>query len=176
MKNTCTLLAECWGVDSQVNSGMTQQWLPSVPDWRLPWLVTYGTKSLFYVCHNILIIESFLSPTLWRWTAEHLVSPVVCQDDQAASIFITNSLSSPLFLVTGGSKWHMYTGTSGRRGETVWLIGDISPEGMPPAFLTKKKKKRLTVSVRSFGRHGHQEAGDWRGPEWQKTRQNWDNK
>lgn len=176
MKNTCTLLAECWGVDSQVNSGMTQQWLPSVPDWRLPWLITYGTKSLFYVC---VIKFSSLSP-FWVQLSGDGHQNILCH---LSSVRMTTQLQflsqtlSPLhrFSSLGRSKWHMYTGTSGRRGETVWLIGDISPEGMPPAFLTKKKK-RLTVSVRSFGRHGHQEAGDWRGPEWQKTRQNWDNK
>lgn len=64
-------------------------------------------------------------------------------------------------------------GLGQERGETGWLIGDISPEGTLSAFW---QEKWLTENVCFAGRHGHPEVGEWRGPEWQKMCQRGDNK
>lgn len=72
-------------------------------------------------------------------------------------------------------KWNMNTGTSGRRerGKLVgWLERWVLREGSQPF----QRKKWLTVSVYIAGRHEHPEVGEERGPEWQKTCQNGDNK
>ena len=84
------------------------------------------------------------------------------------------SLRPPLFPVTWETKvGHVHWDVRWERGETGRLIGDISPQGTLSAFW---RKKWLTVSVCSLGRRGHPEVSEWRGPEWQKTCQNADNK
>lgn len=99
--------AECWGTDTQVSNGMTQEWLPWVPDWRHPWIITYGPKLkflskcvfiylfIYLLYYIILIIQSCLSPPLWRWTSGHPVSPVVCQHHQTTLVFFYLKLSLP---------------------------------------------------------------------------------
>lgn len=172
------LLAECGGADSQVSNGVTQEWLPWVPDWRHPWIITYGAKLKFPCkCVFVILVSSFrlswvrLSRDGHQDILRHQLSVSTTKQLQ---FFITNSLPPPLFPVAWEAEvGHVHWDIRHERGKTGWLIGDISPEGTLSAFW---QKKWLTVSVCSVGRHGHPEVGEWRGPEWQKMCQNEDKK
>ena len=98
---------------------------------------------------DLFIIQfSPLSPSsLWRWT--HTASEVSVRTTKPLQLFITNSLSPPLFHVTWEAKVeHVHRDIGQGRVEKGWLIGDVSPEGTLSAFWPEKW---MTVSVCSAG-------------------------
>lgn len=150
MKNsTCMSLAECWG----------EQWNDSAVAPVSPWLKTSLNRHLWdqtevsvrlFLYNIILIIESFLRPTLWRWTSEHPASPVVCQDDQTASVFITNSLSSPSFPVTWEAKVeHVHWDIGQERGN--WLETSVLKERSQPFWQKKNDWQWVFARLADMG-------------------------
>lgn len=125
-----------------------EQWNDSAVAPKSPWLKTSMNHHLWdqaevsvclFLYYIILIIQSFLMSL----TSGHLQRDTLCHQLSVRTTkqlqFLSQTLS-PLhcFLSLERPNWNMYAGTSGRRGETGWLIGDISPEGRLPAFLTEK--------------------------------------
>lgn len=91
----------------------------------------------------------------------------------ATSLFITNFPFVASCHLRGQSGTWTLGHPAGERGKLVgWLERWVLREGSQPF----QRKKWLTVSVYIAGRHEHPEVGEERGPEWQKTCQNGDNK
>lgn len=151
-------LAECWGTDAQVSNGMTQEWLPWVPDWKHPWIITDGAK-LKFVCSFVLYHShhSVLPKSIYLKMDIRTSCVTSCLSAPPNKLqFLSQTLSPPSIVSCHlrGQSGSCTLGHFGRqRGETGWLIGDISPEGMLRAFW---RKRWLTVSVCSVGRHGTQ--------------------
>lgn len=177
MKKVTVSLAECggrtlsWAMEWLSSGSQKSQKIEDIhesslmgPSWGFCVFVLYNSH------HSVIsdVLDIRTSPE------RHPASPVVRQDDQTASVFITNSLSSPLFPVTWEAKLeHVHWDIGQEKGN--WLV-DWRHQSWGNAPSPFDRKKWLTVSVCSVGRYGHPEVGEWRVPEWRKTCQNGDNK
>lgn len=171
-------LAEYWGTDTQVSNGMTQEWLPWVPDWRHPWIITDGAK-LKFVCSFVLYHShhSVLPKSISLKMDIRTSCVTSCLSAPPNKLqFLSQTLSPPLhcFLSLESPKWVMYTGTLWAGERRNWLADWRHQSwGNAPSLLTEK----MTDSECLLGwQTWHPEVGEWRGPEWQTMSQNGDNK
>lgn len=126
-----------------------------------------------YIFFSIILFLSF-SPT-WNCLSGDGPQDNLRHQKSVSNFTFYHKLPFRCLLPLERPKWNMNTGTSGRRerGKLVgWLERWVLREGSQPF----QRKKWLTVSVYIAGRHEHPEVGEERGPEWQKTCQNGDNK
>lgn len=149
-----------------------EQWNDSGGAPMSPWLIMIHESSLagpswsfcLRVCLFFVLYNSHqsISPEMDIRTS----CVTSCPSAPPNNFNFWRSLRPPLFPVTWETKvGHVHWDVGRERGETGWLIGDISPEGTLSAFW---QKKWLTVSVCSLGRRGHPEVSERGGPEWQK--------
>lgn len=127
------ITTECEGTDSQASgeASLIENIHESSlmgPSWSF--CVCVFVFELYYSHHSVLP-DVYLSG--------HPGHPDVCQHHHTTSVFITNPLPPPLFPVTWEAEvGHVHWDIRHGRGETGWLIGDISPEGTLSAFWQKK--------------------------------------
>lgn len=83
----------------------------------------------------ILIIQSYLKLSLWRWTSGQPTSPEVCQQLHFLS---QTSLSLPPATWEAKVEHEHWDIRQEREGKTGWLTGEVSPEGRLSALPEKK--------------------------------------
>lgn len=89
----------------------------------------------FFFYYIILIIQSYLKLSLWRWTSGQPTSPEVCQQLHFLS---QTSLSLPPATWEAKVEHEHWDIRQEREGKTGWLTGEVSPEGRLSALPEKK--------------------------------------